>query len=465
MLDFRGFGERCCGAVVTLGELEAHARECEFRRVVCGLNERDGERIGLARSCELECSARDLEEHRRECGFAVKRCANVGCDWTGSRMHADDHAEKCERKPRPCRHGCGARMTSTDAQDRHEEICPTKEVMCGIVDEADDNEDTRRCPAVMKRNALPRHRDEMCAYARGTTCPDCRSNVAERSAIRHRQTCVKIRRPCPSGCGALVSQADTKLHLEVACPKVEIMCDFHSVGCVARCGRKEMAKHYEDFAEAHVKLLLKATEEVREVSEVMSREVEKVIRDEEGLNEGDRVKRDGVLRAIREEELRALEDLKRLRESEADARKRGELYAQALQKALVDQAETYDAAIAEIHEEIARVREEFEAYKTTAALELVELRQAVDSAQISVNDVSARAAVLMRGGGVLEEHKLAYEKNLARERQMSLDAIARATREIRYEIEDANAEHAREIAVLRDDIRAVLSKRIDGPPR
>ena len=80
----------------------------------------------------------------------------------------------------------------------------------------------------------------------------------------------------------------------------------------------------------------------------MAKDVEKVVRDEEGLNESDRVERDAVLRALRAEEERMLQDMKTLRENEADARKRGELYAQALEKALYDQAETYDAAIAEV---------------------------------------------------------------------------------------------------------------------
>jgi TNF receptor-associated factor 4 len=221
-----------------------------------------------------------------------------------------------------------------------------------------------------------------------------------------------------------------------------------------------MARHYETSTAAHVKLLLRASAEIREVSETMAKDVEKVVRDEEGLNESDRVERDAVLRALRAEEERMLQDMKTLRENEADARKRGELYAQALEKALEDQAETYDAAIAEVREEILAVRGEFETYKSQASFELNELRQAMSSAQIALSEVSARAATITRDGGILDEHKLAIEEEIKHDREHALGELEKATRQIRFEIEDASAEHARKILSLRDDIRMVLNSRI-----
>ena len=43
---------------------------------------------------------------------------------------------------------------------------------------------------------------------------------------------------------------------------------------------------------------------------------------------------------------------------------------------------------------------------------------------------------------------------------MTLDEIEKATRNIQFEIEDANAEQARQIVSLREDIRTVLNSRI-----
>ena len=40
------------------------------------------------------------------------------------------------------------------------------------------------------------------------------------------------------------------------------------------------------------------------MSETMARDVEKIVRDDEGMNESDRLARDGVLKAIRLEEAR-----------------------------------------------------------------------------------------------------------------------------------------------------------------
>ena len=459
-MDYRGFGDRCCGAVVRLTDLERHVNECDFRRVVCGLVERDGDRIGLPGKCAHECAMRDLEDHRSVgCAYVARRCANVGCDWTGSREYAGRHAEECEWKPIICRFGCGARMANGESVERHEETCPKVEVTCGVVDENDADESTRCCPATMMRNALPRHRDELCDYARTMPCPDCRAPVSIRSAIRHKQTCFRIKRSCTAGCGALVSIADMKLHLEKTCPKFEIACDFQDVGCVARYPRAEMERHYAAHTEAHVKLLLRAAVEIRDVSETIAKEVEKVVRDEEGLNESDRVERDGVIRAIRTEELRALEGVKRLRQEEADARKRGELYAEALKKALAEHTETYDAAIADIRVEMAHVRDEFERFKTTASFELVALREAIESSALTVSDASARASALTRGGGIFDEHKRSFERELEHEHKLTLNEIAKTSRQLRFEIADANAEHSRAIASLRDDIRAVLERK------
>ena len=221
-----------------------------------------------------------------------------------------------------------------------------------------------------------------------------------------------------------------------------------------------MERHYAEASAAHLKLLLKASLEVREVSETMARDVEKVVRDDEGMNESDRLARDGVLKAIRLEETRALEDIKTLRENEVDARKRGALYAESLRKALIDQAETYDAAISEMQAEIERVKDEFETYKKRSSFELAELRTAVEAAEIAVSEVSARASVVTRGGGIFDDHKRSIEKHIEREREMTLDEIEKATRNIQFEIEDANAEQARQIVSLREDIRTVLNSRI-----
>lgn len=456
-LDHRGFGHRCCGMIVRYEDLKSHADVCDFKTVICGLIEKEGDVDGPGR-CDVECVARELEAHRRECAYRVRPCANEGCDWSGSAAHAGKHAERCALKPVVCAHGCGATLRSASGVERHDEICPAKEVACGLVDEDDADERTRCCPAKMKRHALATHRENMCDYVRATECADCLKTVARRSATRHKQSCPMAHRKCV--CGVMIAASKLQEHIDSQCPKQEILCEFHEVGCVVRCPRPMMERHCADASAAHLKLLLKASVEVREVSESMAREVEQVVRDDEGMNESDRLARDGVLKAIRLEETRALEDIKTLRENEVDARKRGALYAKSLQKALIDQAETYDAAIAELRAEIERTKDEFETYKKNASFELAELRSAVEAAEIAVSEVSARASIVTRGGGIFDEHKRSIEKDIEREREMTLDEIEKATRDIRFEIEDASAEHARQIISLREDIRTVLNGRI-----
>jgi len=305
---------------------------------------------------------------------------------------------------------------------------------------------------------LATHRENMCDYVTASECSDCLKPVARRSATRHKQLCPMAQRKCV--CGVMIAASKLQEHIDSQCPKQDVLCDFHEVGCVVRCPRSMMERHYAEASAAHLKLLLKASLEVREVSETMARDVEKIVRDDEGMNESDRLARDGVLKAIRLEETRALEDIKTLRENEVDARKRGTLYAESLRKALIDQAETYDAAISEIQAEIERVKDEFETYKKRSSFELAELRTAVEAAEIAVSEVSARASVVTRGGGIFDDHKRSIEKHIEREREMTLDEIEKATRNIQFEIEDANAEQARQIVSLREDIRTVLNSRI-----
>jgi hypothetical protein len=460
--DYRGFGHRCCGAVVRFADLERHVRECAFATVICGLVEMENGRASV-NSCEETCLRCELEAHRKDCAYAETTCVNAsyGCEWSGSAMHVRDHElEPCAFAPKACRHGCGATTVSEDAASKHEDVCPVKMVACGFIDEEDSNEETKRCPTTMQRNALAHHREQMCEYARQITCADCRASVSARSVIRHKQTCVKVRRPCTAGCGTMLTNVEMPFHVESICPVVEIQCAFHEVGCVVRCRRSEMERHYADAGAAHDKLLLRASEEVREFSEKLASIVDGVKRDEEGLNEADRVERDSLIKSLREEEIRVLEDIKTLRENEADARKRNELYAEALKKALVDQAETYEAALAEMREELSNVREEFAAYKERSVLELSALQQTVDATRVAMREVSNRASLLTRGGGIFDEHRANIMKELDDDRKKTMDEIERAMRQLRFEFDDAKSQHGRELVSIREDIRTVLGGRL-----
>lgn len=88
------------------------------------------------------------------------------------------------------------------------------------------------------------------------------------------------------------------------CLLVELLCEFYEVGCVFRCSRDDMARYYEIFMVVYVKFFFCVSVEICEVFEIMVKDVEKVVWDEEGLNESDRVERDVVFRALRVEEER-----------------------------------------------------------------------------------------------------------------------------------------------------------------
>ncbi len=457
-LDYRGFGNRTCGAIVRFADLERHCAECAYRVVICGLISRDGEST-MHERCSHECRATELEDHRRTCEYVVKPCVNIGCSWSGSGMFARAHVEKkCMFVPVKCAYGCGTTTQSAEAAARHEETCPVKEVPCGAIDDEDADESTRCCPVVMKRNALAHHRESVCEYARTSKCAHCKKIVAARSAIRHAQSCKKSRRVCPAGCGVEVTKETEQRHLEHDCPAVEIQCEFHDVGCLFRGPRGVMSRHEDSATQSHCALVLKASVEVRDVSMQMAQSCRNIVRDEEGFTATEREEVDVVLKAMRDEEIRALEGIKALREDEAEARNRGLVYIEALKAAVADQEETYNTAIANMHDDIARLREEFEAFKKQNALELAALRETVEATQLAVKDVSVRVSTLHRGGGIIEELQNTFFNGIQDERAMIIGEIEKQSRKLRFEWEDIQAEQNSKIHALRDDIRAVLKR-------
>ena len=459
VLDYRGFGARTCGAIVRFADLERHCAECAYRVVICGLISRDGGTPTADERCGYECRATTLEEHRKTCEYAVQPCVNVGCSWTGSMKFVRRHVEhECAFVPVKCAYGCGTTTRDAASAARHEETCPVKEVPCGAIDDEDTDENTRCCPVVMKRNALAHHRESVCDYARTSTCADCKKIVAARSAIRHAQTCQKIRLLCPAGCGAEVTKETERRHLDIDCPAVEIQCEFHEVGCLFRGPRGTMSRHEETETQAHFALVLKASVEVRDVSMRMAESCKSIVKDENGFTSSEREEVDVVLKAMRDEEIRALEGIKALREDEAEARNRGLVYIDALKAAVADQEDTYNVAIANINEDIAQLREEFEAFKRQNALELAALRETVESTQLAVKDVSVRVSTLNRGGGVIEELQNTFLNDIEDERVVIMGEIEKQSRKLRFELEDLKTEQNKTISRIRDDIRAVLKR-------
>jgi len=205
-------------------------------------------------------------------------------------------------------------------------------------------------------------------------------------------------------------------------------------------------------------LVLKASVEVRDVSVRMAESCKSIVKDENGFTSSEREEVDVVLKAMRDEEIRALEGIKALREDEAEARNRGLVYINALKAAVADQEDTYNVAIANINEDIAQLREEFEAFKRQNALELAALRETVESTQLAVKDVSVRVSTLNRGGGVIEELQNTFLNDIEDERVVIMGEIEKQSRKLRFELEDLKTEQNKTISRIRDDIRAVLKR-------
>ena len=177
------------------------------------------------------------------------RVQSVAVSKRGMRLDRKRHARGITRGDvRVQTGGVRARVrsdaSSASVVERHEEICPAKEVVCGLVDEDDPDERTRCCPAKMRRHALATHRENMCDYVTASECSDCLKPVARRSATRHKQLCPMAQRKCV--CGVMIAASKLQEHIDSQCPKQDVLCDFHEVGCVVRCPRSMMERHYAE---------------------------------------------------------------------------------------------------------------------------------------------------------------------------------------------------------------------------
>ena len=198
--------------------------------------------------CGYRCLRRDMPHHTRACEYRVTNCvfANFGCRWRGSSRRLPAHRSACRKQPRLCPNGCGAHVSVGPMMMQHLDACPLGEVVCDAPDAEEDPDDPHpeRCPALLRRADLPKHRREQCDWARTSSCRQCRLTVSARSGGEHsRVRCASAREPCPMDCGTLVSKEQLTRHLDQDCDKVPVDCTYKPLGCTARTERGKMNGH------------------------------------------------------------------------------------------------------------------------------------------------------------------------------------------------------------------------------
>ena len=114
---------------------------------------------------------------------------------------------------------------------------------------------------------LLRHKTR-CAF-RPTQCPndECVEVFCANVAGVHDQTCPFKLLPCPQKCGSDVQRRAMRAHLADECDRRPATCPFAALGCGARCDAGTLDAHVRDAAPAHVALLARRVEALRESAE------------------------------------------------------------------------------------------------------------------------------------------------------------------------------------------------------
>lgn len=283
-----------------------------------------------------------------------------------------EHKLACQFHPRPCPNGCGAQVRIGDMTAKHLRTCPLGTATCGAADTEDDSE---TCPALVRRVERPRHRQHECVYARLSRCRHCRKEVSLRSVAAHQQLCSAVREPCPRGCGTLVAKDKLEEHLARFCSKEAVPCPFAPFGCSETLQRAHVGTHLQHSTTKHLKLFAEVLLKVKGEAEQTNRNLEA----QRSITAATLARqKDQVLEELAEVERRLQKDMQRMRDDNAELRRRVDGELTVLRAAMDDQAKTYSAKLLEMFEEFKVLRKEFEEFRDEQEATLKALGERVD---------------------------------------------------------------------------------------
>ena len=506
------FNETACSSAVRLSELETHEETCAYRVLMCDLCDVEevteenrppggggggpgvlhgqqqvlqaataaegglgGAMMGTTAAtggagalgigggggvCGFTCLLRDMPHHRATCAMRVTNCvfANFGCKWRGSFTRLASHRASCRKQPRSCPNGCGAHVSVGPMMMKHLDQCPMGEVTCDAPDaeektreDDDDNDPPQRCPAVVRRMDLARHRREHCDWARTSRCRQCRVLVSLRSAGEHAaKRCVSAREPCPKGCGRLVTKEGLQRHLDEDCEKVPVDCPYRALGCTARTERGKMNGHVQHAAGQHLELIRKGLLEARRRGQEFRHAVDN---HREEIITGVDARRTEASAALAAKESALLHDVATMRERDAEIRARAAGDTEVLKQAMADQTSTYSAQMLDMFGDLKELRREFEAFKRRTEEEMRALRATVESNKSKAEELFHEVRT-QRGEAVGRYREEVTQCLADEEKQWHMD-VDKQTRALRSEFDDYKFGVNAKLLELWDSVKTV----------
>ena len=120
-----------------------------------------------------------------------------GCDWKGFLKGFEQHAETCTRILRPCKYGCGVKLTNEALPYHEENQCTERSVTCEL------------CNLLMQYRELTDHL-QTCGCRR----PECRQTISIGERKEHESICSEgLQQCCIPGCGFKSSSIVMNQHI------------------------------------------------------------------------------------------------------------------------------------------------------------------------------------------------------------------------------------------------------------
>ena len=148
-----------------------------------------------------------------------------GCEWKGELGQLDNH------------------LNLSPKSDKQLEGCEYSEIECTY------------CSELIKRCRLSIHQTDLCPK-RSFSCEYCHTYVSNYEEVvnNHWPVCGYHPVQCPNECGISLERQVLENHVARDCPKTNIDCDFHHVGCDVKLPRKDMPAHLNENLVTHMSL-------------------------------------------------------------------------------------------------------------------------------------------------------------------------------------------------------------------
>lgn len=101
------------------------------------------------------------------------------------------------------------------------------------------------CGVEWRRDALISHQTNACPR-RLVACAKCQMQMRAEHMVSHGSECLRELVDCPNACGRQTERCVMERHLQIECPREEMMCRYARFGCAFRCARDSMVAHLDD---------------------------------------------------------------------------------------------------------------------------------------------------------------------------------------------------------------------------